>query len=289
MSTIHNPKNFKPEDYKVVGYFDNQPPRYYGGPIEMHNEFLRQWRRAIEVHFPEWPKNAPSIHRCVHCGNTQIRYVSVCLHKPTGEKVIFGDICEGRLGFESHDGFAARHIRTRAMLEAKKFAFYEKKQKFLAAHPDFAKALEALKGGGNSFTQDIAMKFDQYGSLSDAQVAAFLKSIARDQEFAARREAEKAAAGPVPTGKRIEFEGVMVSWKVVVGQFGQQTKMLVRLDNGSKVWMTMPTAYDVQTYGKGSRVKMRATVTVSKDDSTFGFGSRPTLLSVTAQEGAIAA
>ena len=287
VSTIHNPVNFQPGDYDFVAGLDNRPPQYWGGPMALFEACRKNWEDNIKRVFPQWPQNCPSIHKCAHCGNGNVRFIEVFTHRPTGDKVVFGDICVERLGFTDHAAFAMTKIRSAASIEAKRVKLFRAKQKFLSEHGDFVGARTSMEltpavHARNSFAHDILAKFEQYGELSARQVECFVNSVAKDIEIHNRRETERSNTGPVPTGKRVEFDGEFVSHKIVDGNFGLQHKMLIKLDNGSKIYLTMPTAFDLQTYPKGSRVKLRATVEASRDDVSFGFGRRPHLISAQA-------
>lgn len=137
--------------------------------------------------------------------------------------------------------------------------------------------------------------------FSDRMIEATRKVIAKRTE----RQVE-AAAHPAPTG-RVAVTGEIVSCKVQESDFGTQYKVLVKDDQGFKVWCSLPSAqrseqhdlfYDwVQEKGsylgdfgpwcffvgtgdfqgvKGRRITFTATLEPSKDDVSFAFGSRPT-------------
>lgn len=155
-----------------------------------------------------------------------------------------------------------------------------------AERPENAECLEYLEaenlaGRLNSFTHDILRKLQQYGNLSERQVAAVLRGAQRDREFAERREAERVAlqdVAPLPEGRRL-IAGEIVSAKWKVTPYGMQAKMLVREDSGNKVWGTIPAALvpddeDLPAM-VGQRVALTATVRRSDDDPHFGFYSRP--------------
>lgn len=140
------------------------------------------------------------------------------------------------------------------------------------------------------FRASLATKLYKYGSLSDAQVAAAEKGLAKEKADAEM----KAEAGPLAEGT-YELVGEIVShkWSEDRG-YGSQHKMLVRLDNGNKVFGTIPESLEqahqtetdqgtAYTDPKGSRVSFTATVERSRDDDHFGFFKRPrkaTLLSL---------
>lgn len=140
------------------------------------------------------------------------------------------------------------------------------------------------------FRVNLAHKVRRYGGLTEAQVAAVERGLDRQAEREAE-EARVAAAPPLTTGRQV-LEGEVVSHRWQDGQFGAQHKMLVRLDDGCKVWGTVPEAVQDATRPewddegrevaplveelKGARVRFTATVVRSDDDEHFGFFSRPT-------------
>lgn len=135
---------------------------------------------------------------------------------------------------------------------------------------------------------DIVRKLVKYGSLSEGQWK-FLASLLEQQpwntveqriaELEAKREAERAAGTAAPEGRTV-VTGEIVSTKMQDGNFGTQFKMLVKADDGYKVWSVIPRqlwAQDGVTIEnlKGKRVEFVATLKRSDDDETFAFGSRP--------------
>src|SRR6478752_754342 len=137
-------------------------------------------------------------------------------------------------------------------------------------------------------------------AFSDRMIEAVRKVIAKRTE----RTAEQ-AAHPAPTG-RVAVTGEVVSAKVQEGDYGTNYKILVKDDQGFKVWVSLPSEqrsqqhddfYDwVQAKGsyigdfgpwcfflgtddfagvKGRRITFTATLTPSRDDVSFAFGSRP--------------
>jgi len=132
------------------------------------------------------------------------------------------------------------------------------------------------KHSRSSFVFDIVHKFNRYGTLSEKQVAAILRIRQSEIEFDAKREAEAAKladAAPLAEG-RYEIVGEIVSIKTGENDFGFWTKMLVKMEDGNKVYGTVPSA--LGTPERGDRVSFTARVEPSKDDEHFGFFSRPT-------------
>jgi hypothetical protein len=114
-------------------------------------------------------------------------------------------------------------------------------------------------------------------------------SIPQARKSAAQREAEQAArearkaipAGPVPTGK-VTVEGLVVNTAVKHNDYGTRYVMTVMLDNGARVWGTIPSKLDVY---EGDRVRFSALVEAS-DKPDFGFYKRPTKAQVITEAAA---
>lgn len=287
MSTIHNPSNFNPQDYEVVGYFDNRPPEYhFGMTAECFRAFQEEYRRERADLFPN-----QNCYRCEHCGQANVRYVVSCLHIPTGERVCFGDICVGRLGFKNHSEFKATQVRAKAELDHKRVMVYVQYLRWLESNPDAANLVAdaALPlHARNGFVQDVVGKLKTYGTISERQKSAVLGSMSRAAE---RANAPKEIAGEAPTG-RVDITGIIISTKLQESDFGISTKMMVKLANNAKVWCSVPSALftDLDEMGRkaygpdfagsykdlrGCKVDLRATWTRKDGDPSFAFGKRP--------------
>jgi hypothetical protein len=191
---------------------------------------------------------------------------------------------------------------TRAKREAKAQAEYDAREAAyataLAELGDVGVAIEAASQAEHDapnwdacsrevhFRASLAHKLFQHGSLSAAQVEAVRRGMVREAEV----DAKHAAAGQLTAGKQ-EISGTIVShkWQEQESYSGYGTrsvhKMLVELDNGNRVWGTMPAAVDEACWldeaqteyePKGVRVKFAAEVEPSRDDPYFGFFRRPT-------------
>ncbi len=278
-ATVHNPTNFEPKDYTVVDYLDNKRPVYYGEGIEAYTATVQQWEgdmaRALGT---DW---RAKMHKCVHCGNGTVRWITATRHIPTNDVVVFGAVCTHRLGFEDKHSFKLAQLQARAEARQVRFTIWNARQEFLAKNPEFAAAIAKIdepQHARNLFANDVIGKLNLYGSLSEKQVAAVTASLRRDDEFAANFAARKAAEavevkGDAPTG-RVEVTGTVVTMKQKDTDFGVVTKMMVKLANNSRVWVTAPA--DVE---RNDTITFKATFTVSKDDKSFAFGSRPHLVS----------
>jgi len=276
--TVHNPTNFEPSHYEVVDYLDNKRPVYYGQDMETFEAETKWWETEMaNIYGADWVKK---IHRCVHCGNGRVRWITATKYLPTGEVVTFGADCTERLGFRNQYQFKLAQLQAKAEAGHAKMKIWNARVKFLAANPAIAEAIEQAKGEAhakNFFVQDVLSKLNLYGNLTERQVAAVLKSLARDVEVATQKAAEVAEVkGNAPEGRQT-VTGAVLSTKLVEGFYGATLKMLVKLENNSKTWTTVPSKVAVE---RGDTVTFTATFTVSKDDPSFAFGSRPTVVNV---------
>lgn len=150
---------------------------------------------------------------------------------------------------------------------------------------------------------DMMGKLVRWGNISEKQVAFAVKLLAQiaDQpRKLAEREAREANRKPIPAFiKRATVEGVIVSAKYQEGGYTSQgffqpsaVKIVVEHADGWKVWGTAASEltdaildFSDKSYLsgdqqaellKGKRVKFDARITVSDNDSKFGFFKRPT-------------
>ena len=100
----------------------------------------------------------------------------------------------------------------------------------------------------------------------------------------AEREARKATAQPVPTGKTT-VTGTVVSWKTTANKFSYNgadiLKIVVEDERGFRVFGTCPAKIVEAVNGnmdvlKGATVTFTATLEPSRDDELFGFFKRAT-------------
>ena len=281
MATIHNPTNFDPKDYVVVDYLDNRQPIYtgdrsFGGDsgVESYRQEVAQWQadmaRALGS---DWPSK---VGHCIHCGNGKVRWITAVQHVPTGERVVFGAVCTERLGFSDKMQFKLALLQSRAAARVERARINTIRDEFFAANPAVKQAYIDVTNDihkQNFFAIDVLSKIDKYGSLSERQVSAVLASMQRDRDYVARKAVEATEVkGDAPTG-RTEVTGTVLSTKVQESQWGFVTKMLLKLENNSKVWLTA-----TEDVVRGDVVTVKATWTVSPDDASFAFGKRPVMI-----------
>jgi hypothetical protein len=265
--TVHNPTNFEPSHYEVVDYLDNKRPPFYGQTSEEYALEVKWFQENMLRTFgANW---RAKIHHCVHCGNGNVRWITAVRHQPTGEVVVFGADCTERLGFANQMAFKLAQLKSKAEAGHARMKIWNLRTAFLATHPEVADAVEQLKNpvhAKNLFAQDVLAKLNLYGSLSERQIAAVLSSLARDIQNAARRAVEATVTG------------VVLSMKEQATDFGVVTKMLMKLENNAKVWLTCPAKAEIN---RTDTVTITATFERSKDDPSFSFGKRPVVVNVT--------
>lgn len=175
-------------------------------------------------------------------------------------------------------------------LKAKNRAADRKAAKREAAQNEFLDTLDdairtqllaAFDNTENTIITDIRHKFRQYGGLSDKQVD-FVLQLAEEDREAAIAAANAPVVPQVEEGKRT-ITGTIVGLKWKTSQFGYNPvdvlKMTVALDDGTRVWGTVPTSIFSEAE-IGTRVTFTATVKRGDRDETFGFFKRPTKASV---------
>ena len=126
--------------------------------------------------------------------------------------------------------------------------------------------------------REITERLVRRGSLSDRQVfflGELLVKVQENDKLMAEREVERAAAEPLPVPEGQENIRLTVSGEVLsVKDKGWGWKILVRADDGWKVWGSLPRA--ISDCKPGDFVRFDATIKASENDDKFGFFSRPT-------------
>lgn len=280
------PAVFDPADYHVIDFLDAKPakgipPQYLGSPEVA--AYVKREREKRMKYFPVWDGS------CAHCGYYSLRWVAVVQQNSTGQVIPFGQICEERVGFATRtdfDQFFSQSALMRKAAENRKRAA-ETFEWWVVRDPKNAEAAEFLMNyeGDNHFFNDVRRKMVQWGDLSDRQVAAVLK--ARDRKVEEANAPEPAGpTTPAPEG-RVEVEGEVVFLKWYENEYGSSLKMIVLLEDGNKVFSTVPSAIywigqhpNQRVIEKGDRVRFTATFELSDRDEHFSFGKRPSKASV---------
>ena len=276
--TVHNPTNFEPAHYQVEDYLDNRRPEYFGQELEDWRQEIAWWEADMaRVLGADWRAKA---HHCCHCGNGNVRWITAVRHQPTGEVVVFGADCTARLGFEDRKAFKLAQLKAKAEAGHARLRVWKQREAFVAARPDLVAAIEQAKQPvhqGNSFVADVLNKLNTWGNLTDRQVVAVISSLQRDVDMAARKAQEATEVkGPAPSGRQT-VTGLVLTTREQESDFGIVVKMLMKLGNNSRVWLTCPSSSQID---RGDTVTIRATFTPKADDPSFAFGSRPQTIDV---------
>lgn len=288
---IHRPSapEFDPEAYELVGVYDlcDTDAGNSIGPTE-----AQEFGYAIERLAARGVEAAShAFWGCGHCGQSPLRYAALLFRPdmPEAGWITVGQTClSNRFRDMTAADFKAVMARAAESRAAQKLI--EAERAFLADKPALAAALQATvvdadlyDAGYELFTiRDIARKLRRYGSISEKQGAFVCKLATQivDRTAEARvKLAEKAAAPalpPVTLGKGLIIEGVATEPKFVDNEFGGKWTMLVVLDDGTKVWGTVPSAIFDETH-RGTRVRFVANVEEASwsDDASFAKFSRP--------------
>jgi hypothetical protein len=296
---IHAPSQFDPADYRVIDYIDNRRPELPRGwagvtqeALNYHALAVQVWQARIFKHFPDWRTGGEdhrSISQCNHCGHPGIRWVAVVEYIPTGAKLAFGEQCADRVELEGRDAFRSKFIKDRAAREVVALERQAAEAEFNAANAGLREFL--FQNEDDDFLGSLYRQLLSKGTLSERQIETARRSQERGAERQARIEAEQAALAdvePLREGRR-EITGEVASLKWQDSDFGGNLKMLVREDDGNKVWGTVPGSLISARYDEatgdytntqetlvGSRVSFKAAVERSRDDEHFGFFKRPT-------------
>lgn len=289
------PAVFDPADFEVFDYVDTGTDWETGRPRDPEG------LKALAGYFPE--RDIVTI--CDHCGNRGLVYLGIVRQLSTGDLFIFGSSCVARATLRDRAEWKLIQFKRLVASRAERRRLAEKAAYYLNANDDIRTFLLGIDRGEHGEPQDafdfvnsLDRALNKYGELTSKQAASLRRVITerpererRGLEIARERAEREAAKGPAPSG-RTAIEGEVVSVKIVDGYMNDEFKMVVRLDNGAAVWLTVPAVLSDLCYsdneareGKwvgladwlhGKRVALTATFTVSDRDEHFAFGKRPT-------------
>jgi hypothetical protein len=272
---LHRPSTIQPQEYDYVSC------DYLGGGVDSmaflsDRMFFREHQKRTGGTWSHHEHGGT----CHVCG-AHAMYVARFHHRPSNAYIQTGMDCAEKM--DMGDATAFRSFKKRIAAGRKTFKGKARAQELLAdrqlntAWTIYTATYDAPLPREESIITDIVSKVVRYGSISDKQanfVGKLLSDISNRAQRTAQREAEKAAAAPLPVSdQRITIRGEVVSTKLVDGFRGSVLKMLVRHQDGWKVWGTVPAGLSVE---RGDTVEFSAKVQPSRDDPKFGFFSRPT-------------
>jgi hypothetical protein len=300
---IHRPSAIIVDEYQYVGV---EHIKIESLGDAMHQTYMREQIRAHMATTGGTYSRHTHGGNCHVCGNANAIYTILFYHPLTNVYVRLGKDCAEKLEYSESEfnAFVSAHKHYTELKAGKRKAqgFLEEKgigrawairEEYLntpSAHSQIegemtptqvAAVRKAFQDEKEASTIcDMINKLIKYGDMSDKAVAyikVMIARIDRRPEIEAQRAAERAAAKDCPTG-RVTVTGKIVSVKVVEGFYGTQIKMVLKSDEGFVVYATVPSS--IFEPKKDMKITIKATLTPSDDDPKFGFGKRPTLVSV---------
>lgn len=313
---VHAPTRLVTEDYEYWGSYDGDEVAEYD-PISgkfSETRKVRIYRFIKERGLKFAATHGHNGDQCDHCG-AHLRYVALMLHKPTNTILHVGENC---LSNRFEQATAAFHaMRKAAELSRENQRIVSERTRYFEANPGvepiyvryilWAKNAVEAPEFEDTFLQDLMRKLKNYGSLSEKQTPWVKKCLDRfvERQIAdAKHAEEKATVMDVEEGT-YEFSGTVVAIKLHESDFGTSFKMTVKADDGRVYWGTVPRSLEDwweantdpdegyftgipgsddkkgsgERNGIGVKVTIKATVTKSDKDRTFGFFKRPRLIS----------
>lgn len=236
--------------------------------------------RAREIARPEVTFKHPTwgfqLGKCSVCG-ALFNYGDLWRHEPTGDIITMGHDCADKYAFMADRSaflLEVGRVKEARAVEIKKEREAAKRAKFLAEN----EGLEAAFACPHNIVQDIKARFEQWGSISERQVALVMK-LASEASKPKPQYADDRHT-PAPEG-RVTFQGLVVASKVVDSMYGSQVKITVKVETRDGVWLawgTCPAAVLDATCNeggvRGKTVEITATLKQGRD-AHFALMSRP--------------
>ena len=283
--------NFNPDSYEFVesfdysdsGHRDDQTGLYCSDIIEpMSCEAIQKLNESDY-----------SLDHCTHCGASLVRG-NVWHHKPTGEFIIMGNTCSERTQFSKSD--FDTYMSQHKLDLAKSLARFKGNYKYKVIRPLLEANID-LVFKGEYVVRNIVSKMVRRRKLPSHKQIRFIRNIPLWNKQAEERQKarEVAKANVIATmtpwvEERQTVTGKVVSFKEVVTDFGECTKVVIELKDGKRCYGTAPRkrlSYDADkaTYAKwrydvGDTISFNAGITVSNKDKSFAFFSRPSLVKI---------
>jgi len=288
---IHRPSAIVPDDYEFVA-FECVPPAAAGFDPAATSAAQAEEREIIHAHMKR-TGGTYSTHEhggnCHICGALTV-WTVLFYHEKTNTYIRTGQDCANKLEMSYGSGYDSFKKNVERALEA---VAGKRKAQAVLADLGLSAAWDIYLGGwqdwaacdrehqGKAHAQNtvsnIVEKLIRYGSLSEKQgnfLRTLIERIENWERVVEQRKAEHEAAAPAPSG-RVTVTGTVITEKVVESDFGLTTKLLVKADEGYKVWVTRPIS--IEGDAKGQHIAFKATLTPSNDDPKFAFAKRPTL------------
>jgi len=267
----HRPSTIIPAEYSYVLSY-HLATTCNGWPVPPFNVDL-----VVELQKTRRFASTGGLGQCSVCG-TRFIYGDVWLHD-SGEHIHIGWECAEKYRLlADRSAFELEADRRKAATGAACIRAHkaELRAAFLSQHEGLEEALKIE----HSIITDIASRFQQWGTISNKQIALVMK-IAKEATTPKVVETHV----PAPTGRQT-FRGIVVSTKSQEGNYGVEYKMVVRVAVDESTWLcwsTIPSAMleaaPVGKYGRvhclrGAEVEVTATLSPGKD-AHFALAKRP--------------
>lgn len=289
----HRPTAINPDEYEFVAVTFNT-----SGLESMIHDAVQ--RKFIREHMQR-TGGAYSRHKhggtCMICG-AHANYLATYYHKKTNSYINTGETCAFHMDREVTQAFRdmRKSVTDWNNLKAGKLKAKNKLNEVgldysFELYKDWQETIVRARNGEpldmfydreRVIIHEIVSKLVKYGNISEKQIA-FMRTLENNLKtgntWAAQQQAreeawaaENANAAPCPSG-RVEIVGTIVKVKEHESNYGTSWKMIVKADNGFRVYGSIPNT--IHDANKNDKVKFTATVTPSNDDPKFGFFKRP--------------
>ena len=271
---IHRPSapEFDPQAYECYGVFDLAPD--FGGEAETKARV----QMVASLVDKGYKFGSESSGGCGHCG-ANLRYAALMAREDVKELIYVGETCLDNRFSLSKELF--QKLRSQAKLNKDREVKGVRKAQFIADNVEVQEliAYENEVDAIPTFLMSLLFQLEQYGELSEKQVASIRPAIERDREQVAKakiREAERQALitkGVVAPEGKVTVVGEVIAQKWQENDFGGSMKMLVQAEEGYKVWVTRPNS--IFNTEVGDKIQFNATLTQSREDVLFAYGKSP--------------
>ena len=283
--------NFNPENYEYVESFDGSDSGYRDDQTGLYCSDIIEPMSCEAIQ--KLNESGYSLDHCTHCGASLVRG-NVWYHKPTGEFIIMGNTCSERTQFSKSD--FDTYMSQHKLDLAKSLARFKNNYKYKVIRPLLEDSID-LVFKGEYVVRNIVSKMVRYRKLPSHKQIRFIRNIPLWNKQAEERQKarEEAKANVISTmtpwvEERQTITGKVVSFKEVVTDFGECTKVVVELEDGKRCYGTTPKKrlpYDAGmntiakwSYQVGDTISFNASIKVSSKDKSFAFFSRPSLTKI---------
>lgn len=237
-------------------------------------------------------------NQCDHCG-ARIRYVCVWRHEPTGQHIATGETCASeRFELPSRLVYDMKRLRATAKAEREAIERAEKVTEFLAAIQDktaramlvsdadfdtmatqvsdSAKVALFRQARGHAVISDIRSRLNEWGTLTERQVAHVVRVFGWVQRDAQTAQAPAEVHVAAPEG-RVTVTGTVVSRKYKEDAMYPAWKIILKVTAADGVWLVYMTEPGNIETTRGDIVKVVVTLNPAgqRRDAHFAFGKRP--------------